>query len=62
MVFDGCAMDLEVSRVYFSTSMIVFDLELNTFNNILNFCNEHAFVTKIDFFGYSYFQILFEVF
>ena len=42
--------------------MIVVDLELNIFNNILNFCNEHAFVTKIDFFGYSYFQILFKIF
>ena len=49
LVFCGCAMLLEVSRMYWSAWITVFDLELNIFNNIFNFCNEHAFVTKIDF-------------
>ena len=42
-------MLLEVSKEYLSAYMIVFDLELNTFNDMFNFCNERAFVKKIDF-------------
>ena len=41
-------MLLEVCREYLSACMIVFDPELNTFNDMFNFCNEHAFVIKND--------------
>ena len=42
-------MLLEVCREYLRACMIVLDPELNTFNDMFNFCNKHAFVKKIDF-------------